>query len=714
MERGNGLFSNFTGPITNTIPSDSISLMAIAEKIKTDKVLAVKIDKLRKIIDPKEKKEFKDSLDYVTFSGTFSRRASENLISHSGYFCADLDYIGCNGEIKDTQHKIREYVEPALMFVSPSGNGLKTVFRINIESASHKEYYNAVETFFQKELNIKIDPQCKDVSRATYLAYDPDLFYSDKPTVLDREFIEAYKKEVQPKKEIPEKTVPALNFSLYDQLKQWTNLSESFIEGNRNIYITKLAGACHRFGMEKSELLSNLKEFSSEDFPFDTEIERPVESIYANTEWFGTAKTVNDLNIDVPSETIKIPTPLLSIEGFPKEIQDVINECTRVYGTHRDFWAGSILAATCLAAGNTYRVMTKYGNSPILWIALVAKTGTGKSEPLDFAFKYMHDQDAEALKQYESVMAEYERVMKMDKKTRTDEGYTKKPEKPIFRQLILSDCTPESMYEAHKFNPRGIGMLRDELKGWIDDFGRYNKSGEDATWLQSWSEKTITINRKLSGAMKIPTPFMTVTGGLTPEALSSMAASGREVNGFMQRFCFIYPDKTKRPYTNNEKVRHQFTDTYNRYITKLLSVNPISPQQIYLSPEAEDLYLQWDNTNTDMLNAENDSYTRGMLAKMPPITLRLALVLFISNWATGDTSQYIEPRIIKSAIEMAEYFRLTGEKVRDELEKNAVSEINTKTMIKYLSGMEYNNNQIAQILRIGRSYVGKVLKPHVS
>ncbi len=706
MERIGRVFSSYRGPITNKYPSESVTLQKIASRLKTDIELAEKIKEIRSATDPDTKKGLKEKLPYVTVSGTFSYRKSENLINHSGYITADLDHIGTNGEIKTLQDKIRGFIEPALMFVSPSGDGLKSVFCIDIKSGSHIEYYYAVESFFKKELDLKTDPQCKDVSRATFLAYDPDLYLSDNPAVLDRKFIDTYKKELPVKKDNPVTTV---NLSLYDSLKQWANTKTTFIKGSRNDYIVALAGSAHRFGMDKTELLQNLQEFTSEDFP-SIEIEKPVESIYNNDQWFGTVKNIQDLDLEVPEKPSKTITPLLSIEGFPKDIQDVINECTRVYGTHRDFWAGSILAATALAAGNSYRVMTKYGNSPILWIALVAKTGTGKSEPLDFAFKYMHDQDTEALKEYESNFAEFERVNKMDKKTRTEEGYTKKPEKPIFRQLILSDCTPESMYEAHKFNPRGIGMLRDELKGWIDDFGRYNKSGEDATWLQSWSEKSITINRKAAGAMKIPTPFMTVTGGLTPDTLSSLAASGREVNGFMQRFCFIFPDKTKRPYTNNEKVRHQFTDCYNRYISNLLSVNPITPQQIYLSPEAEDLYLLWDNKNTDMLNAEDDGYTRGMLAKMPPITLRLALVLFISNWATGDTSQYIEPRIIKAAIEMGEYFRLTGEKVRDELQKNAINGLNTKNVTVYLNGMGLNDNQIGQILHVSRAYVGQILK----
>ena len=72
----------------------------------------------------------------------------------------------------------------------------------------------------------------------------------------------------------------------------------------------------------------------------------------------------------------------------------------------------------------------------------------------------------------------------MDKKARTIAGIYEVPEMPVCRRFILSDTTPEAMYNVHRHNLRGICLERDELKGWIDDFGRYNKSGR---WLCGFS-----------------------------------------------------------------------------------------------------------------------------------------------------------------------------------------------------------------------------------
>jgi hypothetical protein len=39
-------------------------------------------------------------------------------------------------------------------------------------------------------------------------------------------------------------------------------------------------------------------------------------------------------------------------------------------------------------------------------------------------------------------------------------------------------------------------IYRDELKGWIDDFGRYAKSGEQSNMLSTFNQLPVTYNRK--------------------------------------------------------------------------------------------------------------------------------------------------------------------------------------------------------------------------
>ena len=49
---------------------------------------------LRTITDPKEKRKYKAKhFDYVTFSGTFTKRNDEDLIKHSLLMTIDLDHL---------------------------------------------------------------------------------------------------------------------------------------------------------------------------------------------------------------------------------------------------------------------------------------------------------------------------------------------------------------------------------------------------------------------------------------------------------------------------------------------------------------------------------------------------------------------------------------------------------------------------------------------
>src|SRR5690606_14975719 len=132
-----------------------------------------------------------------------------------------------------------------------------------------------------------------------------------------------------------------------------------------------------------------------------------------------------------------------------------------------------------------------------------------------------------------------------------DEGIYEKPEKPKCFQNILIDSTPEAMAEAHSINNRGLMIYRDELKGWIDDFGRYAKSGEQSNMLSMWSQQSVTYNRKSSGILNIEKPCVLVAGGIHRELLHTLATENRAENGFLARMISFFPDNTQKQFYND-------------------------------------------------------------------------------------------------------------------------------------------------------------------
>jgi len=180
-------------PVKNTTPLKSVSLFDIYSVIKSDKYKSV-TDKLRSLESKAEKDLCKQTeLDYATFSGTFKTRSNSLLIERSQYFCIDIDHIGNDIEIANTKSLLLQSHIPALIFVSPSGDGLKVIYKVNTTDGSHEDYYYAFEDYFKTEFNTKIDASCKDISRACFLCYDSECFISDNPDVLGKEFIGSHK-----------------------------------------------------------------------------------------------------------------------------------------------------------------------------------------------------------------------------------------------------------------------------------------------------------------------------------------------------------------------------------------------------------------------------------------------------------------------------------------------------------------------------------------
>jgi hypothetical protein len=288
-------FSFYKDGITQTTPNKNLDILTCAKIIRNSAQLLTKTQVLRTIPRGGEKKygfkrnqtkndACKSGLPYCTFSGTFSKRASDKLIERSEYFCLDLDHVGENGQIKEKGRQICSFYTPALMFVSPNSDGLKAIFRIDPTAGSHLEFFTAFKNFFATKINLPIDEACKDISRATFLCHDPEVFLSDNPDVIGKEFL------LQPE------ILPVVEGLTYEGAKKWTLEKESFVNGNRNQFVVALADTCNRYQIDKNEALTKIiADFAIGDFTAE-EITTTVENRYNHQEWHGIALTSSSPN----------------------------------------------------------------------------------------------------------------------------------------------------------------------------------------------------------------------------------------------------------------------------------------------------------------------------------------------------------------------------------------------------------------------------------
>lgn len=203
--------SLFKNPIKNVHPYKDITLNELYKLIVSDELKPQTLA-LRAIKNISQAKSYKaEYFEYVTPNGVFSKRGDNNLISLSGYFVLDLDHLAKLNEVRE--RLIKDIIlNPSLVFISPSGDGLKIFVRIdpdvvNLQSSLKKMQivWSAINCYFSKHYsdliipdskNNFIDPSGSDLSRACFICYDENAYFNpDNQNVLGKDFIQEYPQE---------------------------------------------------------------------------------------------------------------------------------------------------------------------------------------------------------------------------------------------------------------------------------------------------------------------------------------------------------------------------------------------------------------------------------------------------------------------------------------------------------------------------------------
>ena len=175
-------FSFFKAPVRNTIPHKSISLLDAYKYIVGD-YAKQRTEKLRSLLSQLPPlggqgaaRQFKAStFDYCTFSGMFQTRNDKALINHSGLLCIDFDHLQ-SVDLLRKQLLQDEYFDTQMLFVSPSGDGLKWIISIDTKQTTHSNYFAAVANYIQQAYGVEVDKSGRDISRACFLPHDPQAY----------------------------------------------------------------------------------------------------------------------------------------------------------------------------------------------------------------------------------------------------------------------------------------------------------------------------------------------------------------------------------------------------------------------------------------------------------------------------------------------------------------------------------------------------------
>ena len=122
-------------------------------------------------------------------------KGKENITGLTGLSMVDFDHISPSGPLKEEElsalrSKIAGDPHTVMCYTTISGNGLRIIFRYEQPQSKtdgvgdhvfeqYKAAFYAGNAYYEKLLGMKADMQCKNITRLSGIAHDPDVFFRD-------------------------------------------------------------------------------------------------------------------------------------------------------------------------------------------------------------------------------------------------------------------------------------------------------------------------------------------------------------------------------------------------------------------------------------------------------------------------------------------------------------------------------------------------------
>ena len=180
-------FENFTSkrPV-------SLTLDAIANFMRCDQ----RLESLTKAYRQTGSKHIKMETPLFAVACFFDGgKGKENIKGLTGLSMVDFDHISPSGPLKEEElsalrSKIAGDPHTVMCYTTIRGNGLRIIFRYEQPQSKtdgvgdhvfeqYKAAFYAGNAYYEKLLGMKADMQCKNITRLSGIAHDPDVFFRD-------------------------------------------------------------------------------------------------------------------------------------------------------------------------------------------------------------------------------------------------------------------------------------------------------------------------------------------------------------------------------------------------------------------------------------------------------------------------------------------------------------------------------------------------------
>ena len=281
------IFKNFNEVVEHK------TISTILEEIKTGKYKHA-IVYLRKSLSEKKEEAYnkaKKSLPAFTPSGKFvGGRKLEFLAEYSNCIILDIDKLSAI-DLQNASHLANQCEFTFASFISPSGNGLKILVKINSDKANHKEAFLLVQAHYESILKLEIDKSGKDVTRLCFYSFDENLYLNDNASV----FVTSIPVEIPLENSCHPELVEGPQTTedheaIYNHCIKFTEKKVQFVNGSRNVFVHQLACNLNRKGVSLQQALG----YILTDFGYDEkEVTQAVNSAYGNIHEFAKSETIH-------------------------------------------------------------------------------------------------------------------------------------------------------------------------------------------------------------------------------------------------------------------------------------------------------------------------------------------------------------------------------------------------------------------------------------
>jgi hypothetical protein len=631
----------------------------------------------------------KKNLPGLLWSGRFARRANDALIEHSGLLGTDFDSLG--SKLAEVREKLLNSPHLWALFLSPTGDGLKAIFRVLADASKHLGSFLAVERHVLDITGVQVDQACKDVARLCFVSYDPEAYFNPNAREI-QPLAEAgslksglIQKSAEPdsrpdKAQIREmlavipkrpnyadwiRIVAAVGDALPDEdaielLKEWSpeeqegEYADKLQHRLENVHIGTLIHLAKQRGwrpkVAQDEKRPDL--WKGPEFPLPTSYKPDVKIVVQS------AGEVLPVELRPPPPPYR-PPPLTLL---PSVLQKYIAAGAESLNVDVAFILLPQLSSLGAAIGNSRSILLKRGfiQPAVIWTGIIGKSTSRKSPSNEEGCFAVTAHEQELMRQNKHATELYEEELSQweGKKGQKREP---KPKIPAFLTCKADDLTIEALAYLLIENPRGVLVCKDELSHWIASFDQYknNTKGSDVSrWLSLHNGAFLAVDRRTDNRhYRILHPRVCITGGIQAKILRRVLTTEFFERGLPARFLFAYPpfrqDKWSEA-TIPDKIRAKalkvFADLWLLQTGKDDKGDP-APKLLTLDKDAKAVFVDFYNECGEAA-VEADEHELPAWGKLTGYGARLALV---GQLARDPNAEVVTGETMQAACDLARW-----------------------------------------------------------